>query len=337
VSKNKSKIFFALPDIGWRKWLHIVLCVILGLFFISIFLRTSDPTEIWAILRKVELVPILIALFAYAIDFVLRAFRFWTLLRYQSHNSLGFAPTIAPVIASFGISDLLPLRIGDAYRIYWFRQKFNLPTGDLVGAMIVERVLDLVSILIVAAFALMLMEQSFVPVLLFQLQLGIGLAAAACALTIMLPRVLEFASERLSRQFSKGLMARIARLVFSIAAAIRSMGDPVRMGRMMLLSVVLWLLESIVMLGAWIGLGQNIEEWSKPLLAFAFSTIGTLVPALPGHFGSYEYFGVIAYAAVGVEASFAAATILLAHLVLWLPTALFGIGWLIAATRRKEN
>jgi uncharacterized membrane protein YbhN (UPF0104 family) len=76
------------------------------------------------------------------------------------------------------------------------------------------------------------------------------------------------------------------------------------------------------------------------LVAFAFSTLGTLVPALPGNFGTYEYFGVSSFRAVGVDEPLAAATILLAHMILWLPTALFGIGWLMVArpmTRRGSG
>ena len=88
------------------------------------------------------------------------------------------------------------------------------------------------------------------------------------------------------------------------------------------------------MLGAWASLGGAARDALRPFFAFTIATLGTLVPALPGHFGSYDYFGVMALDAVGVERTMAAAVILLSHLLLWLPTALYGVGWLLVSRRR---
>jgi uncharacterized protein (TIRG00374 family) len=130
-------------------------------------------------------------------------------------------------------------------------------------------------------------------------------------------------------------MSKLTGTARSVAQAVRGTGNPRRILGMVVLSFALWLLESLVMLGAWVSLGGELPQWLRPLVAFAFSTLGTLVPALPGHFGSYEFFGMLSYRAVGVEAEQAAATILLAHLLLWLPTALFALGWLVSMRRRS--
>ena len=72
-----------------------------------------------------------------------------------------------------------------------------------------------------------------------------------------------------------------------------------------------------------------------PLVLAYLRNLGTLVPALPGHFGSYEYFGLLSFDMVQVDRTMATAVILLAHLILWMPTALFGIVWLL--TTRKDR
>src|SRR3546814_10764021 len=71
--------------------------------------------------------------------------------------------------------------------------------------------------------------------------------------------------------------------------AVRQMGSWRRLVFLMVFSLICWVLESIVFLCAWWSLGGAAGEIAKPFLAFAFSTLGTLVPSLPGHFGSFEY------------------------------------------------
>jgi hypothetical protein len=94
------------------------------------------------------------------------------------------------------------------------------------------------------------------------------------------------------------------------------------------ISLLCWLLEAVLFLGAWIGLGGAPARWEAPMAAFTAGTLGTLVPGLPGHFGTFELFGLEAFAWTGVAPGMAAPVLLLAHLMLWAPTALFAIAWL---------
>jgi uncharacterized protein (TIRG00374 family) len=96
-----------------------------------------------------------------------------------------------------------------------------------------------------------------------------------------------------------------------------------------LLSLICWGLEALVFYGAWLSLGGSATSLAEPFLAFSIGTLGALIPGLPGHFGSYEYFGVETLKLIGTDPSFAASFIVLAHLVLWIPTALFGVLWLL--------
>src|SRR3546814_13305171 len=107
------------------------------------------------------------------------------------------------------------------------------------------------------------------------------------------------------------------------------MGSWRRLVFLMVFSLICWVLESIVFLCAWWSLGGAAGEIAKPFLAFAFSTLGTLVPSLPGHFGSFEYFGVQAFTLTGEDAPLAAAGVTLVHCVLWALTVIFGLARLL--------
>ncbi|TCM21651.1 uncharacterized protein (TIRG00374 family) [Novosphingobium sp. PhB165] len=327
----------ASPRRDWlRDSLRILPGLVLGGAFLALLWNTVDMARVAALMAQAAWPPLLLALIAYALDFVLRAARFRFLLDPDGARGLTLRATVAPFIASFGISDVLPLRLGDVFRIWWFHRRFGLPAGLVVAGMIVERVLDLVAILAIAAVGLWLVDAPLPHEAMMHLRLAAGAAMVLSIGVLAMPAVLARTGAVVARRYPRGAVQRLAAAARSVADAVRAIGQGRRMARMLLLSVGLWLLESLVMLGAWVSLGGDPAAWLKPLTAFAVATLGTLVPALPGHFGSFEVFGVLVFVALGVPAEPATAIILVAHLLLWLPTALFGIGWLMVTRMRGE-
>lgn len=324
------------PQGASRALSGVVPGIVLGGAFLALLWTSVDMAQVSALMARASWPPLVLALVAYAVDFVLRAWRFWHLLQPGEGHRGTFRASIAPFIASFGISDILPLRLGDVYRVHWFHSRQGFPMGRVIGAMIVERVLDLVAILLVAAGALVMVRTGLSGGAVRTLSLVLALAIAGCAGVLLLPAVVEAAATWIEARSARPIVQRIVAGVRSVTQALRAIGTPRRMAGMLLVSAALWLLESLVMLGAWVSLGGDLADWLQPLFAFAFSTLGTLVPGLPGHFGSYDAAGVVSFAAFGLPAERATAVVLLAHLLLWLPTALFGVGWLVAAKRGRR-
>jgi uncharacterized protein (TIRG00374 family) len=310
-----------------------VLGLVLGTGFLVLLWESVDMAAVGALLARAALLPLLFGLAAYTADFCLRAVRFWLLLDGRE-RAIPVGATISPFIASFGISDILPFRLGDAFRVFWFHRNLNLPMGTVLGAMILERMLDLVTIVLLAGLALHAVDTAVSGPIMDQIRIVLTVAAVAGIAILLSPMLLDRLAALLTRTGGAALR-RLSGLLRSVAETIRLAGTLRRMSGLILFSLGIWLLESLVILGAWASLGGAARDALRPFFAFTISTLGTLVPALPGHFGSYEYFGVLSFDAVGVDRTMAAAVILLSHLMLWLPTALYGVGWLLA-WRGKE-
>lgn len=299
-----------------RTPVRIALHLAVGIGFLWLFLRQVDLGPAFAIVGRASVLPLLIALLAYAADFLLRAARFWLLLMRASGQSLAWAPVPGPFIASFGISDLLPLRAGDVFRLLWFQRNMKLRSGGVLGAMMIERFFDLFSLLLLglAIFTWHLAgDWRFCLIVLILI----------CGMAGLLVPIGSRMAEKAGTLRSKWL-AWLASAVGSFQM-LRSV--PLLAG-LTAMSLICWLLEAVVMLGAWISLGGAAERWAEPMAAFVGSTLGTLFPGLPGHFGTFELFGLEIFSRSGVEPGFAAAVLLLAHLLLWAPTALFAMIWL---------
>lgn len=299
-----------------RPGIRLALHSALGLLFLWLFLRQIDTGGVLTIVKRALPAPILIALVAYVMDFLLRAVRFWMLLQVVTGQRLPLGQVPAPFIASFGISDLLPLRAGDVFRLFWFQRRMALPASGVLGAMMIERFFDLFALLLIALAVLgWYIEGAWLVYLgvITGLCLGAGIVIAAA-------RSLSVRAATARWSWLRGLL-----LAVQSFGILRSPGLTLRL---LLMSLVCWLLEAVVLIGSWISLGGATEQWIAPAGAFVTSTLGTLFPGLPGHFGTFELFGLEAFDRLGVSADFGAAVLLLAHLILWMPTALFAIGWL---------
>jgi uncharacterized protein (TIRG00374 family) len=319
------------------RMVQALLAGVVGLAFVWLVVSQVNPVRVGAMLRSIRPVWIVLGLTAFCIDFLLRAVRFWMMLRFATGRPLALAPAIAPFIASFGISDILPFRAGDAFRVYWFNRRFAIPVGKLIGAMIVERVMDLVSVIALGAGFVAGSPTLLPAVFSRQGWILLVMLLVASGGLLFVPRWLASPLQRVLRNSKSTTVRTLGELVGSTADAIASMGSPVRVAGLLISSIALWIIEFVVFLCAWASLGGGAGDWLKPGLAFAAATLGTLVPALPGHFGSFEYFGVNGFLIAGVDATRATAVTLTAHLMLWAPTALFAIGWLVFGARRSRG
>lgn len=303
-----------------RPGLRIALHCGVGALLLLLFLRQIDWHAAMAMMRRASGLPIIIGLLAYGLDFLLRSVRFWMLLQAVAGRKLPFRAVPAPFVASFGISDLLPLRAGDLFRLGWFQRSMGLRTGSVLGAMVIERFYDLATLLLLCAMLL----GWHLPA-----PGGWSLTGAAMLAIVAAPLVLSRLPAWPVTPAAKGrLLHRIGHGLHDMMTAFRVLRSFRRIMLLTTVSLACWLLEALLFLGVWVSLSGAPGRWDAPMTAFTASTLGTLVPGLPGHFGTFELFGLEAFTRSGIAPDMAAAVLLLAHLLLWAPTALFAIVWL---------
>jgi uncharacterized protein (TIRG00374 family) len=319
------------------RMIRVGLGLVVGVTFVVLAMRNVHIAEVGQMLRRATVAPLLFAIFAFVTDFLLRAVRFWMMLQWTTDRRLPLRPTVGPFIASFGMSDVLPLRVGDGFRVLWFSRQFDIPAGIVIGTMIIERILDLFTIVLLGGMSLALVDLAAPPALVWNFQLLLVLSLSVGLGVLFAPALCHRVLEKLFRRGNFGPIIVLIAALRTASEAIAQFSSWRRLSMLTVMSLALWLLESCVFLGVWVSLGGATDALLQPSLAFAFSTLGTLVPSLPGHFGPFEFFGLQAFTLAGVETAMAAAVVLLAHLILWAPTALFGIGWLLLAATQKPD
>jgi uncharacterized protein (TIRG00374 family) len=319
------------------KIVRLLLGTVLGTTFAYLLFTMVDLAEVRRILANAAILPLILALVIYGIDFFLRAVRFHLLLNGVLPRPIPLMPTVAPFVASFGVSDVLPFRVGDIFRVYWFQQSFGIKVATLVGIMIVERVMDLLSLVILGMLALSFIDSSRSSHLFGGSYAVLASTSIVLTLVILTPRYFLRLLGTMRDVSRIQIFGKIIAFVESALSAMHQAGSWRKIIFNVCFSVLIWILESFVFVAVWVSLGGNILNWFPPIISFVASSLATILPGLPGHFGSFDYFGVQAFVATGVSAEQAAAIVLLAHLILWAPTTIFALVWIFAVRRGKDR
>lgn len=217
-------------------------------------------------------------------------------------------------------NNVLPARGGELLKIGLLGQRTTARRREILGTVIVERVLD--AAVLAALFALLTWT-------------GVrgtrGSATLAAALLLSAAGGLIL-SQRLRH---RGRLERFAALVRPVAGALRllTQREGIALGGT---SLVIWCLEglSFLVISHAVGVGLG------PLSALAVVVLASLlasIPAAPGYAGTFDAGVLVGLHAAGVAGGEAVGVLLLARFVLFVPVTIIGLGVLVLGYRRPRH
>ena len=225
-------------------------------------------------------------------------------------------------IAGFALT-VSPGKAGEVVRSVYLREK-GVPWSQSLAVLTLERVLDLVAMLMLAALALQVFADYAWAALLVVVSAAAGLFAATR------PAVIGWLQQQLP---ATGRIGTVARGTVAILDHARSLLVPGRLLSGLALGVIAWGAEA---LGFWLlldWLGVALEPWH----AMGIYAVGMLAGALsflPGGVGGAEAAMVALVLAGGATMSTAVlATVICRAVTLWFAVVI-GIGSLLSLGRR---
>lgn len=268
----------------------------------------------------------------------------WRLMLSDSNPAISFWRSAVPLFASIAANNVLPFRAGDALRAIAFSRWLGVGTSRVLATLLVERLLDLLSLLAFAALLLTLLAQDLEGA---WTALGVGgnlLAAIALVVLVVLLRPRLFAGPahfivRLARRYSAGIGDRLDGIVSQIFETLAEQARGGRMVRLMLWSGLAWTLEGGIFYAAARAL-PAFTEMTGAILAFPVATLATLLPSTPGYVGTFDFFAIQMAELAGNPPAAAAAFAVLVHMILWLAATVTGgiclLIWIIFGAGAKE-
>lgn len=233
----------------------------------------------------------------------------------------------------FLVNNILPLRIGEFVRSWYLARQQGVSATSILGTVVIERVIDVVSVLLIAAASLtwagrggesliargtlLLLPAACVPVM--------GLVAIR-----MFPgRILAFA-RFVARPLPEGIGATLESLLERFAFGLRSLSLGSHLAWILWHTIVIWLLLSTIPLLAGIyafglDLGTPSETLMVSWILLAAVGVAVAIPSTPGFFGTYQLAFNSVLERFGVSPAEALALGLLVWFVFWVTLVVLGL------------
>ena len=318
-----------------RKILRLVVGLSLAAFFVWLVARQINPAELRKAFAGTVTAWIIAGLAAFSVGYACRIER-WRVMLKRDNASLGWLDCAGPLLGSFATNNVLPFRAGDVLRTFAFNARLGVSSGVVVATLFVERLLDLLMVLVLLG----------VTLALFGLDVsgfaGVSgavllLIATGILLLLLLPQLFAPVALAIGR-----FVARIApklgeKILGEINKSLATLVHLARGGTMIRLaawSLAAWIAEGCVFWFAALAL-PSMANPAAGWLALPVGTLATLIPSTPGYVGTFDYFTVRAMQALGNDAAASTAYTLLVHALLWLPPSLVGGLYLLLHPARK--
>lgn len=313
-SSSRGRRLSRRSAIGW-----IVSVACLALIAAKIDLRGALVA-----LGKFEWSYLVIAVISLACGYAMRISR-WAVMLRATGASAGVALCAAPFLGSIALNNVLPLRAGDIVRAVIFPSAIGVPRTAAIGSIVMERLVDLLTLLVCLAIGAVALKAHPLP---DWLRDGAVLLASAGIATLFL---IFFFSGSLSRRLraigesrAEGSLPRKALgLAAELLAGFRQMSGWRTLLLVFGLSALAWLGEMGLFLSLMAGFGLGVDPLAA-LLVMAFATLSTLAPSSPGYVGPFHLAAFTSLILLGVDEETATSFAVLSHLMLWVPTTLAG-------------
>ena len=315
-----------------RHHLRTLLVVLVAAGLLALFLRNTDLREVGTEMAGARLELVALSILVTALTYVIRALRWQYLL--LPIGKVRFSIALKTTLIGFAATALLPARAGELLRPYLLARKEGLSATATFATVIVERLLDTVTVLLFFGSYLLVFDPGVASAdatTFDQVKMGGAITTAVCvALLVVMfflaghPGTLERLTLALSRILPASLAEKAAKLARMFSEGLGVVRQPGRLGIALVLSVPLWL---SIAAGIWLVTRAFHIDMPFPgaFLLMAMLVVGVAVPT-PGAVGGFHYFyrlGVTGFFAAPNDRAVGAAIVL--HAVSFVPVALVGL------------
>jgi uncharacterized protein (TIRG00374 family) len=311
------------------KW-HVVLGIVISTIFVVLICAWIDFNQLATALQSAHYLFLVSAALALVSTHVIRAWRWRYLL--EPVKPVRILPLLSATSIGYLANMLLPAHAGEIMRAYLISRKEQVSTMASLATIVVERVADLVCLLLVLMYVLMFANLSLEMIAIAQgLRIGGYVATLLClvligslwfvkARTAMAIRLISGCMVFLPHRWCKRLIVALQ----SFALGLQAIKTGWHLVAILGLSLLLWsviALSNLLMFHAF-----NLH---LPLFAAFFilvvQVLGAMIPSSPGFIGTYHAAVVAGLAVFEVTQELAFGVAIMMHAAFFFPFILVGL------------
>jgi uncharacterized protein (TIRG00374 family) len=318
---------------AWRDW-RVLLGVAVTGVALAFAVRGIPLSEVVEAAKGADLWVLLgLSIPAYAGAVVFRGFRWRHLTNPITPLPRGLL--VRGVVIGFMVNNLVPLRIGEVVRAWYVSRESGVSASALFGTVVLERVIDVVSVMLLAVGALSLVGAGSAEESLLSQGAVLLLPAGLVPLVaLVLLRVAPEHALRVATWLSKPLPAHVSagvqRVLRNFTHGLGALRGGSHLFWIAFHSAVIWVVFSMLpmlagLLGFGIDLGSPVHMAVVSYLALGAVGVAVAIPSAPGFFGTYQLAFKTVLEQFGVPSATALALGLVVWFVFWLTLTAAGL------------
>lgn len=303
----------------------IIFNTILGLVLIFIWSRFVDLGQIISTLSKVNLIYLIPVFLFMLLSPIIRAIRlkiFLSEIKKISLKDLIFLNGVAMMLNFF-----IPIRAGEIAKGVYLNTKYDLQLGKSVVWIFIDRFVDFLVVLILAAGLLLVVPTALSITIIIVITVILTLALVLTYLAVFqlsfFKKIINFLKALLIEKHIKLYFEQFSHFILDAFSILDR--HPKDLLLMTLITVIAYGADAAIWYFSFIALGQN-QAFVKMYLGQLLSALTYLIPAAPGYVGSAEASGLLILSGVfGIETNLASAMTVLLHILSAVFVLIFGL------------
>lgn len=275
--------------------------LLVGVLILYGLIRTVHPAEVGAAIRHASVGWIALGEVGFLLFILVRGWRWLVILR-ASAPSAEFGDATAVTGIGFAVNSVSPFKLGEFIRIGAIAPRAGIGIGEAGATVVVERVLDVLALLVIAVVAAALSGAGSHSLGLWSGVVVISAVSMAIGIVAYLMVSYPEPTLRVIEDLAGHLPPRIGRFVDNFAESVlkgfSSLRSPRRLGAASLLSILVWLCI-IAGIAAFTRSLTGELSVATLVLACAIFTVSQAVSITPGSVGTYEGFFVLVFTSLG--------------------------------------
>ena len=274
-----------------------------------------DFDEVAKAFRRFEWHYFAVGILSLAFGYAMRILR-WSSILNAAGARVSFRMCAAPFLGSIALNNVLPLRLGDVVRALVFPASIGVPRTVATSSLVMERLVDLMTLLMCLAVSLYVGRYLNVPEWVKESALLLASLGSVTLIAIFF----------LSGAIARRLAGMPSALLKTVAALLNGFDAMSRLPVLLLvfgLSLLVWIGEAGLFYSLLLGFGLDATPAAATII-MAIATLATLVPSSPGYVGPFHLAAFAGISLLGGTNEQAASFAVLSHLGLWVPTTLAG-------------
>ncbi|MEP6590503.1 MAG: lysylphosphatidylglycerol synthase transmembrane domain-containing protein [Gemmatimonadota bacterium] len=318
------------PDRRGARALQLTIGLLVSAALIYWAFHDKDWAKVWASVRNMHVLPMLIAVGVSTLPFPLRIPRWRLLLRHDDDTPLPTPALWHAIAIGFAANNTLPFRAGELLRVAAVSRLGEVSFPSALSSLAVERVLD--ALIVIGMLGIGLVLAHFPPDVTIS---GAPIGAAAGRIgAICLIAFLGAIFAAWKRDWALGVVRRVVghgaigekihHFVGRLLAGLNALRDPRRALPVVAWTVVIWLVNAAAFAIALTAFDLSVP-FSGVLVLQGLLMIGIAAPQGPGYPGGFEVPIVLVLGFYAIDKDIALAYALTYHLLTFVPITLLGV------------